>query len=453
MDVGVIGGGPAGLGAAYSLARAGVGVTVYEAGSDVGGLARSFELWGQPVDLGPHLLQRSDPRIDLLWESLIGDGYTAAPRRTRILMNGRFLRYPYEPWDVLRSLGLTASARCLSGFARQRLRRETAGPDLESWAVDRFGRHAFDLLFRPYVQKLFGIGADQIDRRFAATLVTGGQGIGVARLLRRVAPGGRTRRGEDRPIVRPVGGVGRLTERLADAVTADGGIIRTGSPVERLRAASGSMVEVELQGGEVRRHDHVISTLPVAQLVAKLADVPAEVRQSVARLRVRAAILLYARLSTGPVFTDQWIFLLSTQTRVCRVTDFANFHPAPAQGTKGILCAEYWCARDDPLFLSDETTVATHAEEDLRRVGILPRGSNFADAQLVRLPSAIPVLSLGYPDALEAAIAHLKRLGNISTIGRFGGFGNESVHSSILQGMDLADALLARRSGSRDAYV
>ena len=58
--VAVVGGGPAGLAAAYRLTAEGVPAIVFEAGSSIGGLARSMEIWGQAVDLGAHMFTLKD---------------------------------------------------------------------------------------------------------------------------------------------------------------------------------------------------------------------------------------------------------------------------------------------------------------------------------------------------------------------------------------------------------
>lgn len=50
----VIGAGPAGLTAAFSLASRGYLVTIIERSNSVGGMARSMMLWGKTVDIGPH---------------------------------------------------------------------------------------------------------------------------------------------------------------------------------------------------------------------------------------------------------------------------------------------------------------------------------------------------------------------------------------------------------------
>lgn len=82
--VAIIGAGPAGLTAAYQLAKAGVAVDVYEAGLSVGGMAKTFSLWGQLVDLGPHRFFSSDPRVNRLWLELIKRDYSMVKRQTRI---------------------------------------------------------------------------------------------------------------------------------------------------------------------------------------------------------------------------------------------------------------------------------------------------------------------------------------------------------------------------------
>ena len=64
MKIGIIGAGPAGMTAAYELTKAGIEVDVYEQQDTVGGMAKTIDLWGQKVDLGPHRFFSGDPRIN-----------------------------------------------------------------------------------------------------------------------------------------------------------------------------------------------------------------------------------------------------------------------------------------------------------------------------------------------------------------------------------------------------
>src|SRR5690349_10595216 len=121
--VAVIGAGPAGITAAYQLAKKGAQVHVFEAGGTVGGLARTIDHWDQKVDLGPHRFFSSDPRVNKVWLEVIGDDYEMVSRLTRIYYTGRFFYYPLKPFNALANLGVLEATRCMSSYGVQRFRR------------------------------------------------------------------------------------------------------------------------------------------------------------------------------------------------------------------------------------------------------------------------------------------------------------------------------------------
>ena len=90
----IIGGGPAGLTAAYQLTKNGQKVSVYEADRIVGGMSKTFKLWDQLVDLGPHRFFSDDPRVNRLWLEVVGDKYSMVKRKTRIYLIINFLNTP-----------------------------------------------------------------------------------------------------------------------------------------------------------------------------------------------------------------------------------------------------------------------------------------------------------------------------------------------------------------------
>ena len=120
MKVGVIGAGPAGLACAYQLVKAGVKTDVYEAGGAVGGLARSFSLWNQTVDLGPHRFFSKDPRVNKLWLEVVGRDYSMVDRLTRILYKKKLYQYPLKPVDVVGKLGAVETARLMLELHREK---------------------------------------------------------------------------------------------------------------------------------------------------------------------------------------------------------------------------------------------------------------------------------------------------------------------------------------------
>ncbi|HRX77987.1 MAG TPA: FAD-dependent oxidoreductase, partial [Pirellulaceae bacterium] len=171
MRIAVIGAGPAGMTAALQLSRRGVDVSVFEAGPSVGGLARSFELWGQRVDLGPHRFFSTDARVNRLWLDIVGREYAMVDRLTRIYYRRRFFQYPLKPLNALWNMGLPDAAMCVISYFNEHLRPESPRTDnasFESWVVRRFGRRLFEMFFKSYSEKLWGIPCHELSADFAA---------------------------------------------------------------------------------------------------------------------------------------------------------------------------------------------------------------------------------------------------------------------------------------------
>ena len=160
MRIAVIGAGPAGITSAYELARGGAKVDVFEAGGAVGGMSRTIERRGQKVDLGPHRFFSKDLRVNQIWLEVIGTDYRMVDRMTSIYYRRRFFDYPLRPGNALKNMGVPDAAMCLASYLKERVCpsfRAGEGQTFESWVVGRFGRRLFDMFFRSYSEKLWGI--------------------------------------------------------------------------------------------------------------------------------------------------------------------------------------------------------------------------------------------------------------------------------------------------------
>src|SRR4029079_13611134 len=116
MRIAVIGAGAAGITAAYELAKGGAEVDVYEASDTVGGLARSFNLWGQRVDLGPHRFFSNDLKVNQVWLEGRGVDYEMVDRLTRIYYKKKFFNYPLKATNALWNMGLFTAVHCVGSY-------------------------------------------------------------------------------------------------------------------------------------------------------------------------------------------------------------------------------------------------------------------------------------------------------------------------------------------------
>ena len=86
----IIGGGPAGLTAAYELSKHSVPAVVLEADSSVGGIARTVNYKGYLFDIGGHRFYTKWDEVQKLWKEVLGDNFLLRPRLSRIYYRKKF---------------------------------------------------------------------------------------------------------------------------------------------------------------------------------------------------------------------------------------------------------------------------------------------------------------------------------------------------------------------------
>ncbi len=459
MRVGVIGAGPAGITAAYQLAKGGATVEVFETDAAAGGLSRTIPLWGQHVDLGPHRFFSADPRVNQLWEEVTGDDYRLVDRLTRIYYKRRLFHYPLKPFDALRKMGVFEAGRCVGSYLAEKLNPTSRADEeqtFESWVVSRFGRRLFEMFFKSYSEKLWGISCQELDADFAAQRI---KGFSLAEALKSSL--GLARRRHKTLVDRfayPIGGTGMVYQRMADFVDRQGGRVHLNSPVRRIlhepsyrehRLAAGHVIEqdhrvtgVELADGQQRRFDHVISTMPLTLMVEGLGNLPADVQSACQALTYRNTILVYLKIDGVDLFPDQWLYLHAPELTAGRITNFRNWTPELyGNANTSILALEFWCNDQDSLWNQPQSQLIDRASREIRATGLIG-AARILDGHVVRLHRCYPVYRQGYKVPLARITEFLDRFSGLSFIGRYGAFKYNNQDHSILMGILAAENIL-----------
>jgi protoporphyrinogen oxidase len=447
MRVAVIGAGPAGMAAAHQLANGGAQVAVYEAADTVGGLARSIDLWGQRVDIGPHRFFSSDIRVNRLWLEVVGRDYRMIDRLTRIYYRKRLFHYPLKPANALWNMGIVNAARCLTSYAREKVAPtfpDHANETFESWVVGRFGRRLFEMFFKSYSEKLWGIGCDELDADFAAQRIkkfSMGEAMKSALGL-----GKSTHKTLVDRFAYPLGGTSMVYERMAEQVRALGGAIHLEQPVKRVVREDRTVRGIELANGAVESFDHGISTMPLTLMVRGLGDLPPDVEHALDQLRFRNTILVYLNVDGTDLLPDQWLYVHSPDLHVGRMTNFRNWIPElHGDSTTSILAMEYWCYDADPMWSEDDDALIERATQEVRSSGLI-KSAPVLDGHVVRIRRCYPVAAHGYKTHLRPVVEFLDTFEGPTPIGRYGAFKYNNQDHSILMGILAAENLLEGRS-------
>ena len=427
----VIGAGPAGLTAGYMLAKAGEPVIVVEAEGQVGGLAKTVVRDGYRFDLGGHRFFTKSGEVSRLWEEVLGEEFLLRPRASRIYWNGRLLDYPLRGADVVRKLGPVELCRSSLSYARAALRPRGEEENFEQWVCNRFGRRLFELFFRSYTEKVWGVPTCEIRAEWAAQRI---KNLSFRSAARNALFGDRNNRVTSliEQFHYPRYGPGQMWEAMAQHIRALGGEVRLGWPVERLVLGEGQPAAVESRGERLQAR-HVISSLPLRSAVAMTRPAAPDAVEAAARgLRYRDFLTVALVIDGEDLFPDNWIYVHEPRVRVGRIQNYRSWSPwmvpDPATASVGL---EYFCFERDELWAQSDDELVALATREIAELG-LANPARVRGGYVARVPKAYPIYDADYAERVSTIRAWLDTVPDLQQIGRNGLHRyNNSDHSSL----------------------
>ena len=415
----VLGGGPAGLTASYILAESEVTTAVIEAQGQVGGLAQTVESDGYRFDLGGHRFFTKSAEVEALWHELMGEEFLLRPRRSRIYWHGKLLEYPLEARDVIRKLGPVEVLRAGLSYTWAAATPNGVEQTFEDWVSNRFGRRLYELFFKSYTEKVWGVPTTEIRAEWAAQRIKGVSFFTAARsaLL------GRNRR-KIRSLIQefhyPRYGPGQMWEAMASAIKENGGDVKVDEPVVRLEIAGQRVRAVETTVGRYTPH-HVISSLPLRTAVS-MADpaAPERVQLAARGLRYRDFLTVALVLDGQDLFPDNWIYIHEPGVQVGRIQNYRSWSPwMVPDPDKACVGLEYFCFEGDSLWAKSDAELIDMAARELATLQ-LADPSQVERGYVVRVPKAYPMYDETYADRVATIREWLDPIENLQQVGRNG---------------------------------
>jgi protoporphyrinogen oxidase len=415
----ILGAGPAGLTAGYMLARHGTDPVVLEALPAVGGLARTEVRDGFRFDIGGHRFFTKSPEVEALWHETLGDELLLRPRLSRIYYRGRLIDYPLSGPNLIRMLGPGELARALSSYLVAVARRSDEAETYEDWVSQRFGRRLYEMFFRSYTEKVWGVPCGELRAEWAAQRI---RGLSFAAAARSALPG-RRRNGVRSLITEfhyPRLGPGQMWEAMRDRILEHGGRVRTNARVERIHIKDGQVSEVVAAGKAIPAAE-VISSLPLSVMVGIVEPAPPSgVLDAAKGLRYRDFLTVALVMDGRELFPDNWIYIHEPGVQVARIQNYRAWSPSmvPDQG-KSCVGMEYFCFQGDELWSQPDEQLVALATDEFDKLGLGER-ERVVGGYVVRVPKAYPIYDEEYAGRLAAIRGWLEGIGNLQQVGRNG---------------------------------
>jgi protoporphyrinogen oxidase len=425
-DVVIVGAGPAGLTAAYQLAKAGKPATVLEADSVVGGISRSAERDGWRFDIGGHRFFTKVKAVEDLWHEILpAEDFLLRPRMSRIYYKGKYYDYPLKAFNALSNLGAIESARCVGSYMWARVRPPKDQTNLEGWVAARFGYRLYRTFFKTYTEKVWGVPANELQADWAAQRI---KNLSLSKAVWNAVLPKRNQKDITSLIEEfqyPKYGPGMMWERCREKVEALGTKVLMSTAATKIRHADGAATAVVATSADGSETEYpcqaVISSMPITALLRCMdPPVPADVKKAADDLHYRDFLTIALVVPESAGFPDNWIYIHSSDVKVGRIQNFGVWSPFLVKDGKTCLGLEYFVFEGDEYWtMTDEALVALGKRE----LGVLNLvdPSKVEAGYVVRMPKAYPYYDADYKanvDVLRAWLA--EHAANVHPVGRNG---------------------------------
>jgi protoporphyrinogen oxidase len=414
----IIGAGPAGLTAGYLLTKAGWKVSIIEADPTyVGGISKTVQKNGFLFDIGGHRFFSKSAEVNALWKELLPNDLLERPRSSRIYYQGKLFFYPLRALDALKKLGLMEATLCVLSYYWAKLNPVKNPKTFSDWVSNQFGKRLFNIFFKTYTEKVWGMKCEEISADWAAQRI---QGLSLAKaIMSSLLPAKKNDSGSEGVVktlinsfLYPRRGPGMMWEAAAEKIKAQGGEILMGSvpksveydPITKLWRVSvqrGELGTTELRGS------HLISSAAIKDLTALLQpELSPDAQAASVALKHRDFMCVTVMLKDFKGFDDNWIYIHDPGVKVGRIQNFKSWSPEMVPGPEfDCLGLEYFCFEKDGLWNSTDAELSSLAIEELKKLDLLG-SAKIVDTCVVRQKKAYPI----YDDAYQERLAKIRSI-------------------------------------------
>ncbi len=468
----IIGAGPAGLCAGFELLAQGKGyeVEIFEASSAIGGISQTINFNGNRMDIGGHRFFSKSERVMEFWQSIMPvQNEHLNPQNTdkiilvrnrlsRIYFLKRLFNYPLTlSFDLIKNLGLCRCVKIAFSYARAVLFPYKNVDSLEKFYINRFGRELYNLFFRDYTYKVWGIKPSELSPEWGAQRV---KGLSIYKAIisaLKPKPKDFSQKNVETSLIErflyPKFGPGQLWECVADELIKMGGKIHKNATITHLKLNGDKIDSASVEFNGVTREifaDIFISTMPIKDLFLAMSNAPKSVANIAKRLEYRDFItmgVLLKRINLKQELKDNWIYIQEPYVRVARLQFFHNWSEfMVAKQGQCFVGMEYMCFEGDELWSKSDEEFCEFGVAELEKLGFIRR-EDILGTHIARIKKAYPSYSGAYSE-FGVVREFLDSLSNLYVCGRNGMHRYNNMDHSMLSAFEVANCILGKSDKS-----
>lgn len=382
----IAGAGPAGLTAAYELAKStDFDITVIERDIQVGGISKTVNYKNNRIDIGGHRFFSKSDTVMNWWTQVLPmqDAKTnpdktdevmlIRSRKSRILWMRKLFDYPLKlSLNTIFKLGLWRVFLIGISYMAALIHPIRPEENLEQFFINRFGKRLYKQFFKDYTEKVWGVPCSQISSSWGAQRI---KGISITKAITHALKSALLPKKKNdisqksvetsliESFLYPKYGPGQLWECVAKECITRGVKIRLCTELDGIQCGNGGITSVTVHDAQKQADrldcDFFISSMPIKELVGKLngIEIPKEILEISEGLAYRDFItvgLLCESINLkerdGNTVKDNWIYIQESDVKVGRLQIFNNWSPyMVSDKRKTWIGLEYFCQEGDHL--------------------------------------------------------------------------------------------------------
>lgn len=416
-DIIILGGGWSGLIAADILSRKGKRIVLLEKEPELGGLARTLDYKGFKFDIGGHgLFFRNPISISYLKDNFGDVELLQLRKKAKILFNDRYINYPAGLSSIF-FLGKKYVMKIILDLIS--LKRPSYCDNFEKWVLHNYGRCLYEIYFKEYTEKVWGLSCDKLSAFWADERIGKNNPVkSIAKILSYYSD-----EKDTLPFFYyPRQGIGTLINSLEEKLR-NTCVIYKGVNALRVRIGRVGFDSVSFVCGNNEfqiSFKELVSSIPIAELVPTLTDIPVGVSNKTAeKIKYRSLILVNLLCSSDMVSKWHWCYFSSKDIFFSRIHEPKFWSKDMAKEGATLLCSEVFCDYGDKYWNMEDGELIKRVKDSLRYKGA-PAIDTINDGCVKRIKYAYPFYYKGFETWLNEIKDFLRSFRNMHLIGRNG---------------------------------
>lgn len=469
-EVVIIGAGPAGITAGYELIKNNkFKVTLLEESNYIGGISRTEEYKGNRIDIGGHRFFSKSKRVNDWWDEVLSyenkdisikkEKMSIVKRISTIIYDKKIYDYPIKlNKRTIKNLGLINIFEVIISYIGSSLhkRKETS---LEAFYINRFGKKLYEIFFKDYTEKVWGVLPSEISPDWGIQRV---KGLSIKEVIRNVV----FKKSKEISLIEefkyPKYGPGSLWEKAGQILVSNGGEIKNNCKVVKLYEKNNKIYKLDyIENGEIKEieGDIFISSMPLKDLVSSLNNVPKEVYSVSNNLQYRDYITVGVLIEKNNVkfnngeISDCWMYIQDKSLKVGRIQVYNNWSSDLVKFNDKYmwLGLEYYVNEDDDYWNKKDEDWLELVSYELCKLNFINKKEVIEDYKVIREKKAYPSYTGSY-EKLDIVINYLNTYENLFCIGRNGQHRYNNMDHSMMTAFETVNNIVNNKVNKENIW-